>query len=409
MIKGQLNKEIRMLVLDPLPATAMDIFKNSGFKIDECFDTLSEAQLVKKITEYNIVCLRDGKEEQCLTDEVIKSGHRLLAIGVFGKDASCVDLEVAQSMGIPVFTSPFQHQGSVAEIIISFIVLLARQIGDRSKEIHTGEWNKISAGCTEVRGKKLGIVGYGQVGSQLGVMAEALSLEVVFYDVNSQMPMGRAKARKSLEEVLKESDYVSLNIGNSPENKNLIGKKEIALMKKTAYLINASAGDAVDLDALAEALKAGTIRGAAIDAFPNQPSGKKAEFKTPLMGLKNVVMTPNIGDMTTEGDMRVGTEVATAVVNNITLGSTVGTANFPSISAWPLKSGTRRIINVHRNVRGVLQEIDYILSGYNVGKQILDTKDNLGYIIADIAAEEVTTEIVSQLALLAHTVKTRIL
>ncbi|KAJ3287541.1 hypothetical protein HDU79_005588 [Rhizoclosmatium sp. JEL0117] len=403
------NKDVRVLFLDPLPSTAVEIFRTSGFKIDECFEKLTEAQLVKKITEYNVVCLRDDRDEQYLTDEVIKSGHRLLAIGVFGKNANCVDLEVAQSMGIPVFTSPFQHQGSVAEITISFIVLLARQIGDRSKEIHTGEWNKMSAGCTEVRGKTIGIVGYGQVGSQLGVMAEALSLEVVFYDTQSVMPMGRAKARKTLDEVLKESDYVALNVTSTPENVKLIGKRELGLMKKTAFLINASYGEAVDIDALAEAIKAGTIRGCALDAFPNQPNGKKAEFKTPLQGLKNVLMTPNIGDITVEGEMRVGTEVANALVNNIKLGSTVGTANFPSISAWPLKPGTRRIINVHRNVRGVLQEIDYILSSYNVGKQILDTKESLGYIIADIATEEVTTEIVSQLALLAHTVKTRIL
>ncbi|KAJ3406790.1 hypothetical protein HDU80_010394 [Chytriomyces hyalinus] len=403
------SKEIKMLVLDRLPASATEIFKNSGFIIDECFQEQTEAQLVKRISEYNIVCLRDDRDEQYLTDEVIRSGHRLLAIGVFGKNANCVDLEIAQSMGIPVFTSPFQHQGSVAEITISFIVLLARQIGDRSREIHAGEWNKISSGCTEVRGKTLGIVGYGQVGSQLGVMAEALSLEVQFYDTNSVMPMGRAKARKTLDEVLAESDYVAINVSNAPENVKIIGKRELSLMKKTAYLINASYGEAVDIDALADALKSGQIRGAALDSFPGQPHGNKTEFKTPLMGLKNVLMTPNIGDITTEGDLRVGTEVANAVVNNIKLGSTVGTANFPSISAWPLKQGTRRIVNVHRNVRGVLQEIDYILSSYNVGKQILDTKDSLGYIIADIATEEVTTEIVSQLALLAHTVKTRIL
>ncbi|KAJ3117442.1 hypothetical protein HK100_000821 [Physocladia obscura] len=380
-----------------------------GSTIDECFENLTEAQLVKRISEYNVVCLNDERDEQYLTDEVIKSGHRLLAIGVFGKNPNCVDLEVAQTMGIPVFASPFQHQGSVAEITISFIVLLARQIGDRSKEIHTGEWNKISAGCTEVRGKKLGIIGYGQVGSQLGVMAETLSMEVVFFDINSVMPIGRAKARKTIDDVLAESDYVSININSALENENIIGQRELGLMKKTAYLINTSYENAVDIDALAAALKAGQIRGAALDVFPNTPHGKKAEYKSPLVGLKNVLMTPNIGDITIEGILRVGTEVSNAIVNNIRLGSTVGTANFPSISAWPLKTGTRRIINVHRNVRGVLQEIDYILSAYNVGKQILETKDCLGYIIVDITTEEVTAEIVSQLALLAHTVRTRIL
>ncbi|KAJ3208305.1 hypothetical protein HDU83_003086 [Entophlyctis luteolus] len=404
-----LNKEVKMLLLDPLPATAMAIFKNSGFTIDECFEAMTEAQLVKRISEYNIVCLNDSRDEQYLTDEVIKSGHRLLAIGVFGKRPACVDLQTAASMGIPVFSSPFQHQGSVAELTMSFVVLLARQIGDRSKEIHTGEWNKISAGCTEVRGKKLGIIGYGQVGSQLGVMAETLSMEVSFYDINSVMPIGRAKARKTMDEVLKESDYVAVNVTSVPENIKIIGERELGLMKKTAYLINTSFGDAVDIDALAVALKSGLIRGAALDAFPNAPHSNKGTFKNPLMGLKNVLMTPNIGDTTVEGELRVGTEVANAVVNNIRFGSTVGTANFPSISAWPLKAGMRRVINIHKNVRGVLQEIDYILSAYNVGKQILETKDSLGYIIVDITTEEVTAEIVSQLALLAHTVRTRIL
>ncbi|KAJ3317863.1 ATPase of 26S proteasome regulatory subunit 4 [Blyttiomyces sp. JEL0837] len=365
---------------------------------------MTEAELVRRIGDYHIVCMRDDThEEQYLTDEVIRSAHRLLAIGIFGKHTSCVDLETSQTMGIPVFTSPFQHQGSVAEMVISMIVLLARQVGDRSKEIHKGEWNKVSAGCIEVRGKTLGIVGYGQVGSQLGVMAESLSMRVIFYDTLSLMPIGRAEPKASLEAVLKEADFVALNVSSLPENVNMIGQKELALMKKNSYIINGSYERAIDEEALAAAIKSGHLAGAALDCFPNQPRAKKSTFTSPLAGLKNVIMTPNIGDVTVEAEVRVGTEVANSVYRFISEGSTVGSTNFPSVAAWPLKAGTRRILNMHRNVRGVLQEIDYILSAYNVGKQVLDTREGLGYLIADIATEEVTTEIVSQLALLAST------
>ncbi|KAJ3195471.1 hypothetical protein HK101_012038 [Irineochytrium annulatum] len=424
MTNSTSTPEIRVLVLDAIPDSAIANFSAANYKVDHCTEHLSEADLVKRIGEYNIVCLRDDHAEVYLTDEVIQSGIRLLAIGIFGKNVHSVDLTTAQTMGsgsvvgltsyilqIPVFSSPFQHQGSVAEMIISFIVLLARKIGDRSKEIHQGEWNKVSNGCTEVRGKTLGIVGYGQVGSQLGVMAEALSLRVIFYDTINLMPIGRAEQKPTLDQVLAESDYVALNVSDGPENVKFIGKQQLAKMKKGSYLVNCSFGDAVDLDALAEALKSGHLAGAAIDAFPNQPKTKNAKFPTPLAGLKNVILTPNIGDTTTEADVRVGAEVSSSIVRFIREGSTVGSANFPSVAAWAHKQGSRRILNMHRNKRGVLQEIDFILSSYNVGKQVLDTKDGMGYLIVDVevASSDITTEIVSQLALLAHSVRTRIL
>ncbi|KAJ3203854.1 hypothetical protein HDU67_009896 [Dinochytrium kinnereticum] len=382
-----------------------------GGRVDVCTEHLSEAELVKRVSDYNILCLRDDREEQYLTDEVLQGAIRLLAVGVFGRSMHCVDLETAQAMGIPVFSAPFQHQGSVSEIIISYIVLLARQIGDRSKEIHTGEWNKISKGCNEVRGKTLGIVGYGQVGSQLGVMAEALSLRVIFYDTVNLMPIGRAEQKLTLDDVLAESDFVAINVSPLVENDKMIAAPQFAKMKKGSFLINTSYGDAVDLDALADAVKSGHLAGAAIDVFPQSqsPKSRKDRFESVLLGLPNVILTPHIGDMTIEADHRVGFEVASAISRFISEGATVGAANFPSVAAWPLKVGSRRILNMHWNKRGVLQEIDYILSAYNVGKQVLDTRDGMGYLIADIATEEVTTEIVSQLALLAHTIRTRIL
>ncbi|KAJ3117615.1 hypothetical protein HDU96_006213 [Phlyctochytrium bullatum] len=428
------GREIKVLLLDAVPESAAAIFRDANFKVDVCTENMSEAELVKKVSDYNILCLRDGREEQYLTDEVLQGAIRLLAVGVFGKSLHCVDTETAQAMGvsdipalfpppptpqpnlklppfnqIPVFCAPFQHQGSVSEIIISYIVFLARQIGDRSREIHTGEWNKISKGCIEVRGKTLGIVGYGQVGSQLGVMAEALSMRVVFYDTVNLMPIGRAEQKLLLDDLLAESDFVALNVSPIPENNKMIGAAQLAKMKKGSFLINTSCGEAVDIDALAEALKSNHLAGAAIDVFPDEPKSRKDKFESPLRNLPNVILTPHIGDLTIEADVRVGSEVASAIKRFISEGSTVGAANFPSVAAWPIKPGSRRILNMHWNKRGVLQEIDYILSAYNVGKQVLDTKEGMGYLIADIATEEVTTEIVSQLALLAHTIRTRIL
>ncbi|KAJ1569566.1 hypothetical protein HK405_001830 [Cladochytrium tenue] len=306
-------------------------------------------------------------------------------------------------MGIPVFTAPFQHQNAIAELCISFIVLLARKIGDRSKEIHSGEWNKVSANCYEVRGKTLGIVGYAHLGGQLGVMAEAMGMRVVFWDEQAVMPIGRAESKPSVDAVLASSDFLVLNVEAAPENVGLIGKKELALMKKGSYLINPSFGDAsdfeVDIPALADALTSGHLEGAAIDA---EPSGGAApgDALAPLQGLKNVILTPSLSlHNTRESEIRIAHEVATLVAHYLQRGSTIGASNFPSIaSSWPLSENTRRICNVHRNVRGVLREIDLVVGNYNVGKQVLDTKDGIGYLVVDVQTDDVATEVVSQLA-----------
>jgi len=409
-ISPGVHKRIRVLLLDPVPPSARQLFDGAHYDVDECFEHLSESDLVRRIGDYHIVCIERAEEEIILTDEVLRSAHKLLAVGVFSKTAAQIHLDTARIMGIPVFVSPYQHFHSVAEMMISSIILLSRQITDRSKECHSGIWNKLSANCNEVRGKTLGIVGYGHVGSQLGVMAESLSMRVIFYDTVALMPIGRAKPKDTLEELLAESDYVALNISAGPENVKLIGKKELEAMKKGSYLLNASFEEAVDIDALASALKSGHLRGAAIDVFPSQPATTKStSFQTPLQNLPNVILTPSIGDRTVEAKERMAIEVAQSIVSYILDGTTHGAVNFPSIAAWPLKAGSRRILNLHRNVRGVLKEIDNILSAYNVGKQVLDTKDGIGYLIADVSTDTVATEIVSQLALLSNTIRTRIL
>jgi D-3-phosphoglycerate dehydrogenase / 2-oxoglutarate reductase len=374
---------------------------------------------VKKIHEYHIVIVGKESNEEILTDEVLRSAHRLLAIGIFCVFKNQVHIPTSQAMGIPIFTAPYQHQHSVAELIISYIVLLSRQIGDRSKEIHSKNWNKTSNDCHEVRGKTLGIVGYGHVGSQLGIMAEALSLRVIYYDSVALMPIGRASPCASLADLLSTSDFVSINVSNIPENKRMIGQKELALMKPKSYLINTSFGDAVDQDALADAIKSGHLAGAAVDSFPTQTeleAFSSSKFNSPLQNLPNVILTPhygihkvNVARFTTESAQRAGTEITLSISRYINDGTTSGAVNFPSLAAWPLKPGCCRILSMHRNVRGVLREIDHILSAYNVGKQVLDTKEGVGYLIADVFTESVSKEIVSQMAMLANTIRTRII
>ncbi|KAJ3314691.1 hypothetical protein HDV04_005697 [Boothiomyces sp. JEL0838] len=407
MVSPLVKKDIKVLLLDPLPEGSTSHFDLQHYQVDECFAPLTEGELVKKLSDYHVVCLSRDSDEPILTEDVLRSAHKLLAIGVFGQLSHQIDMETAQLMGIAVFTAPYQHQASVAELIISKIVLLSRQIGDKSREIHRKEWNKTSNNCNEVRGKTLGIVGYGHIGSQLGVMAEALSMRVIFYDTLALMPIGRAQPVNSLNELLEQSDYVSISISSETENKNLIGKGQIQKMKKGAYLLNHSYGHAVDLDALAEAIKSGHLRGAGIDVFPEEPV-KSKEFKSVLQNVFNVILTPHYAPNTIETSIRIGSEVTLSIVKYIKDGTTSGSVNFPSISASEVKPGHCRILSMHRNVRGVLREIDHILSAYNVGKQVLDTKDKVGYLIADVSTEKVSTEIVSQMAMLANTIRTRI-
>lgn len=329
------GSDVKVLLLDPLPESTLTAFELAYFQVSECFEDLTEGQLAHKISDYHIICLKN----RIVSDEVLKSAHRLLAIGVFGQHASSVDIVAAQSMGIPVFTAPYQHQHSVAEFIIASIVLLARNVADQSRQIHDGVWNKASKGCHEIRNKTLGIVGYGNVGSQLGVLAEALSLRVIFYDNQSIMPIGRAEPMDSLSELLELSDFVSINVSSTPENSNLFSKAEFKKMKPSSFLLNSSYGNAVDLDALAVCIKSGHIAGASIDVFPD--NYRKIHC---LRDIPNVILSDGLASNTVECSTRIVQEVTKSIVHYIANGSTVGAVNYPSIAAWPLKHGTRRVL-----------------------------------------------------------------
>ena len=337
----------KVLVLDPLNTAVIAHLESKGFAVDLKVDKLEEAELCRIIGGYQIVCL----STQVLTKEVLHGANRLQAIAFFGSLLDQIDLKAALEMGIPVFTAPYQHQGSVCEFLIASIILLSRQLGDRNKEIHSGQWIKTSSNCHEVRGKTLGIVGYGHVGAQLGVMAEALSLKVIFYDTLSIMPIGLANPVNSLKELLQASDFIAITVSSSMENKGLIGHSEIEQTKKGCYILNACCGDAIDHAAIANAIKSGHLAGAGIDAWPTGVTIHNSD----LVQLPNVILTPGIAADTIEAQKRCMYEVTNAAISYIETGVSTGSLNFPSVVTPPLKSGSRRIVCIYRNVRGVLK------------------------------------------------------
>jgi D-3-phosphoglycerate dehydrogenase len=330
-----------------------------------------------------------------LTEKVLREAKNLLVIGCFCIGTNQVDLEYAAKNGIAVFNSPFANSRSVAELVIAEIITLARQLGDRSNEMHRGTWNKVSNKCWEVRGKTLGIVGYGHIGSQLSVLAEAMGMSVVYYDVVTLMAIGTAKQVPTLEDLLQEADFVTLHVPETPETKNMISTAQFQQMKSGSYLINASRGTVVDIPALINAMRSGKVAGAAIDVYPNEPGGNGDYFTNSLntwaedlRGLNNIILTPHIGGSTEEAQRAIGVEVAEALVRYINQGITIGSVNLPEITLRSLtldEPDHARVIYIHRNVPGVLRKVNEILADHNVDKQISDSKGDIAYLMADVS------------------------
>lgn len=344
-----------ILLLDAIPEEALERLKKTFGGVHESFEPLPEGQLARLVSEYQVVLLSRESSDCILTKEVLQSAHRLLAVGFFGILTNQVDTATANAMGIPVFTAPYQQQNSICEMVIALIVLLSRQIGDRSIENHKGIWNKTSTNCHEVRGKTLGIVGYGHAGSQLGVMAEALSLRVVFYDRLGLMPIGRAQPMESMEKLLETSDFVSLHIASTSDNDLMFGAEQFAKMKQGSYLINTSHCSAVDLTALENGLRSERLAGCALDVFP---TSDPAAFAT-LSEMRNVILTPSIAANTVEACGRKTHEVSTCIERYLRDGTTTGSLDFPNVIGRPLSQGICRIACIHKNVRGVLRVYAY--------------------------------------------------
>ena len=330
-----------------------------------------------------------------LTARVLAEAKNLIVVGCFCIGTNQVDLKYAASHGICVFNSPFSNSRSVAELIIGEIITLARQLGDRSNEMHAGTWNKVSVKCWEIRGKTLGIIGYGHIGSQLSVLAEAMGMSVIYYDVVNLMSMGTARQVHSLEALLSGADFVTCHVPELPETKNMIGKEQLEQMRTGSYLLNASRGSVVDIPALIDAMRSGKIAGTALDVYPNEPGGNGDYFKNDLnpwaedlRSLKNIILTPHIGGSTEEAQSAIGVEVAEALVRYVNEGVTTGAVNMPEVTLRSLtmdEPNHARVVFIHQNVPGVLRRVNEILGDHNVDKQMTDSRGDTAYLMADIS------------------------
>ncbi|KXL49850.1 hypothetical protein M433DRAFT_72493 [Acidomyces richmondensis BFW] len=386
------TQDINVLLLENVNQTGRDILRKQGYQVEALKSSLPEDELIEKIRDVHVIGIRSKTQ---LTANVLKHAKNLIVIGCFCIGTNQVDLQYAAENGICVFNSPFSNSRSVAEQMIGEIIMLARQIGDRSNELHQGVWNKVSAGCWEVRGKTLGIVGYGHVGSQLSVLAEALGMRVIYYDVVNLMGLGTASQVSSLDQLLLEADFVTLHVPETAETKNMIGAPQIERMKHGAYLLNASRGSVVDIPALIAAMQSKKLAGAALDVYPNEPGGNGPHFTNQLnpwaeelRSLKNVILTPHIGGSTEEAQSAIGVEVAEALVKYVNVGTTSGSVNLPEVTLRSLtldEPNHVRVIYIHKNVPGVLRKVNEILADHNVDKQMTDSRGDVAYLMADIS------------------------
>lgn len=356
-----------------------------------------------------------------LSAKVLKAAKNLIVVGCFCIGTNQVDLQYAASHGIAVFNSPFANSRSVAELVIGEIIALARQLGDRSNELHNGTWNKVSAKCWEIRGKTLGIIGYGHIGSQLSVLAEAMGMDVIYYDVLSLMGLGTAKQVPTLEALLNAADFVTCHVPELPETENLIGEEQFAQMKQGSYLLNNARGSVINIPALIDAMRSGKVAGAALDVYPNEPAANGDYFNNDLnsftedlRGLKNLILTPHIGGSTEEAQRAIGVEVADALIRYVNLGVTLGSVNLPEVNLRSLtmdEPNHARVIYIHHNVPGVLKRVNEILGDHNVDKQITDNKGDVAYLMADISDVKLSDikEISDSLETLSSRIMTRIL
>lgn len=400
-----MNTPLKVLLLENIHTSAEQLFKADGYEVTMLKGALKEGELIERLKGIHLLGIRSKTN---VTKAVLDQAKDLLALGCFCIGTNQVDLKAANTLGVPVFNAPFSNTRSVAELVISEIVMLGRQIADRVREMHEGKWRKVAVGSHEVRGKTLGIVGYGHIGSQVGVLAEAMGMRVIYFDVATKLPMGNTRSTKTLDELLEHSDFVTLHVPATPQTEWMIGEEQLRKMKKGAALLNLSRGTVVDIKALAAALKDGHLSGASVDVYPTEPETNSDGFETELRGLPNVILTPHIGGSTEEAQESIGREVATSLTRFAKMGATTGSVNFPQVELAPAP-GTHRILNVHRNVPGVLRDINKIVSDLNanIHAQMLSTDANIGYLIMDLD-QDVSQQVCSQIAALKTDIRTRI-
>ncbi|REJ75564.1 MAG: phosphoglycerate dehydrogenase [Acidobacteria bacterium] len=377
---------VKILLLENLAESAVEEFESHGYtSIKRLSNALAEDELIKAIKGVHILGIRSKTQ---ITDAVLAAADKLLAVGCFCIGTNQVDLEAATKKGVAVFNAPYSNTRSVAELVIGLFVMLIRRIPDKNLAAHQGTWLKDAAGSFELRGKKLGIIGYGNIGSQVSVLAEAMGMDVHYYDIETKLPHGNATQSKSLKDLLKQSDIVTLHVPSDETTRYMINPETLKGMKRGAILVNYSRGDVVDLDALKKRLDKGNLSGAAIDVYPEEPKKKGDDFDCGLKGLSNVILTPHIGGSTQEAQTSIGVDAASKLIKYLEFGTTTGSHSIPQVSLPP-QAGTHRILHIHENIPGVLSDINTELSeeGINIVGQYLSTNPEVGYVILDIDSD----------------------
>ena len=401
------KEKINILLLENISDTAVKFFKDNGYtSVRKITGALSEEDLMREVKDVHLLGIRSKTQ---ITSRVLDAAKKLQAIGCFCIGVNQVDLKYAKQQGVAVFNAPYSNTRSVAELVIGLSILLIRRIVDKNKAAHEGVWLKDAKGSYEMRGKTLGIIGYGNIGTQVSVLAEALGMHVIFYDTVTKLPLGNAVARKSLKEVVSQADIITLHVPETNSTKNLINKNVIKNFKKGSILINYARGEVVDLEALAKSLEEGQMSGAAIDVYPWEPEKNGDKFTSPLQGLPNVILTPHIGGSTEEAQQNIGEDVSNKMFQYLEMGGSIGSHTVPPLSLPP-QEGAHRILHVHRNVPGVLSAINTTLANnkINIVGQYLKTNDEIGYVVLDID-RKLSSTAVNLLKEVKDTIKVRLL
>ena len=399
--------KIRFLLLEGVHQNALDVLHAAGYKnIDYRKTALDEDALIEAIKDAHFVGIRSRTQ---ITEKVLDAANKLIAVGCFCIGTNQVNLDAALLRGIPVFNAPYSNTRSVAELVLGQLILLLRGIPEKNALVHRGGWSKSAEGSYEARGKTLGIVGYGSIGTQLSVLAESLGMKVIYFDVITKLPLGNARQVANMQELLAQSDVVSLHVPELPSTKNIMRAEQFAQMKKGAIFINAARGTCVDIDDLAAAIESGHLNGAAIDVFPKEPKANDEEFLSPLRAFDNVILTPHIGGSTQEAQANIGLEVAEKFVRYSDAGATITAVNFPEV-AIPQQEGTHRLLHIHQNVPGVLSAVNQLFAqqNINIAAQSLMTKGDVGYLVMDVDAGA-STAALEALQTVQGTIRVRIL
>jgi D-3-phosphoglycerate dehydrogenase len=410
--------KIKVVLVENIHPSGAAALRAEGFTVEAMSGAPDEAKLLKLVADAHVLGIRSKTD---VTSKVLKAAPRLLAVGAFCIGTNQVDLQHARRAGVPVFNSPFSNTRSVAELTLAEVVALYRRLTEKTAQMHAGVWDKSATGAHEVRGRTLGIVGYGHIGSQVSVLAEAFGMRVVFYDIAPKMAIGNARAVKNLGDLLKESDVVTLHVPATQATRGMIAAAQLKKMKPGAFLINNSRGSVVDIPALADALKSNHIAGAALDVFPDEPSHKGEAFKSPVMGLPNVILTPHVGGSTEEAQATIADDVCTKLIKFINVGTTTGAVNVPEVELpeqgraaeadeRPTAPRPHRILHFHRNVPGVLSKMHAAIAqiGANISAEYLRTHEDLGYVVLDVDPTD-GEQVLERLRRIPETIRVRML